>query len=258
MRTAIITVAGVSSRFNHGFSDQVLKSIYYEEDEKKALLYHQCQQCQEMDKIIIVGGYQYSHLLQYIEHVIPGRIRGNIVTVYNQNYGKYASGYSLFLGLQEALSKYREGVSEILFMEGDLAFDMDSLNDLLAIEHNVLASTWELIDARKSVVVYEDVHGRYKYAFNEVHGMLHIHEPFYRIWNSAQVWKLTDMKCLEDACDFFLRKAIDGTSLKIIQNYFDRIEKEKISVIPFRFWVNCNTRQDWSYLNKCNFWDEVI
>ena len=70
MRIAIITVAGISNRFNHGVKDKVLKAIYYEGDPRRTLLFRQCRQCRDMDRIILVGGYQYEALSSYVERII--------------------------------------------------------------------------------------------------------------------------------------------------------------------------------------------
>ncbi len=47
MRIAIITNAGISSRFNEGIpeGEKKLKAIYHEGDMKNTLLYHQLIKC---------------------------------------------------------------------------------------------------------------------------------------------------------------------------------------------------------------------
>ena len=67
MKAAIITVAGISSRFNEGVPEdkKELKAIYTEGNEKDTLLYHLLLKCSFADKIIIVGGYKFEDLNKY-------------------------------------------------------------------------------------------------------------------------------------------------------------------------------------------------
>ena len=60
MKAAIITVAGISSRFNEGVTEdrKELKAIYSENGSQNTLLYHLLLKCSYADKIILVGGYK--------------------------------------------------------------------------------------------------------------------------------------------------------------------------------------------------------
>ena len=62
LKISIITVAGVSSRFNKDIpeGDKILKCLYYEENPQNTLIYQMLKKLDYCDKIIIVGGYKYS------------------------------------------------------------------------------------------------------------------------------------------------------------------------------------------------------
>ena len=254
MKIAVITVAGISSRFNENKDKKILKAIYFQQDPHKTLLFRQCQQCSNMDRIIVVGGYQYDELSNYILAEMPESLRDKILLVRNQRYNDLSSGYSLYIGLQEAFHICEAKDDEIVFLEGDLALDDMSLSSVIDVKADVLTYNREVIDSRKSVIFYEDENGRYQYLFNREHGMLQIDKPFIRMWNSGQVWKFTDVEKLELAAKEYFSHAISGTNLEIIQRYFNQLENRSIQVMPFLYWYNCNTREDWNYLNEHHFW----
>ena len=56
MKAAIITVAGISSRFNEGIPEQnkELKAIYPKEDREATLLHHLLEKCSFADRIAVV------------------------------------------------------------------------------------------------------------------------------------------------------------------------------------------------------------
>ena len=248
MKIAVITVAGTSSRFNVNEEKKSLKAIYHKDNPLQTLLFRQCHQCQNMDKIIIVGGYMYNRLSEYINNILPKVIREKIILLYNERYSDYTSGYSLYLGLQAIFSLEQNENMEILFMEGDLAVDNKSLSAVIAGENDVITYNREVIDSRKSVVVYESVNGSYHYAFNDTHGFLKIDDSFVRVWNSGQIWKFTNLNYLKTASELYAEEAISGTNLEIIQRYFDMVSPNDVCVLPIDFWVNCNTRKEWSFV----------
>lgn len=242
--TSIITVAGVSSRFNKDISesDKVLKCIYTDKDQKDTLLYHMMMKLSSSDRIVIVGGYKYEDLEKYIYDFLRPHTNTDIISVYNDHYRDLASGYSLYLGLNEALKKEQ---NQIIFVEGDLDIDKASVNRVLKEESNVCTYNHEPIYSDKAVVLYTDVKDRIHYAFNSEHGLLHIADSFKCILNSGQLWKLTDMSLLRIANDIFKDKYIDDTNLRIIQSYLDMIDSDNVKLIGLERWTNCNTRADY-------------
>lgn len=255
LRIAVITVAGISSRFNDGISEdkKTLKAIYSDCEKCQTLLSHLIGQCSYADKIIVVGGYKYSDLKSYIEDSIPKYMRNKITTVQNEHYIDLASGYSLCLGLEAAFKE--KNIRDILFVEGDLDIDDCSFSSVAMSDKTVLTSTYETIEASKSVVFYKDSGGRYKYAFNSQHGLLQITEPFSEIMNSGQLWKFTDIDALKKANEDFFITDMGGTNLSIIQKYLDQISPDSIETVRLKEWTNCNTRED--YLKIKKRWEEA-
>lgn len=240
MKTAIITVAGISSRFNRGIpeGEKKLKAIYTDGDEKDTLLYHLLLKCSYADRIIVVGGYKYDSLASYCDG-LDAALKGKMTLVYNPHFEDLASGYSLYLGLEEAL---KDDVSEVLFVEGDLDIDGESFEKVVAAPGSVLTYTSEPIYANKAVVLYKNGQEQYRYAFNSSHGLLSIDEPFSCILNSGQTWKFDRMDLLRAANRHFAEGKMDGTNLEIIQAYLDG--GSEVSLIGLRRWTNCNTRED--------------
>lgn len=250
MKAAIITVAGISSRFNEGIPETVkeLKAIYTEDDVKQTLLYHLLQKCSFADKIILVGGYKFENLKNYCRGLDRG-FQDKIALIYNEHYEDLGSGYSLYLGLQEA---FKSDVGEILFVEGDLDIDKESFFNVIETGKSVLTYTYEPIYANKAVVLYKDDKNQYRYAFNSSHGLLSIDAPFSCILNSGQTWKFTEMAALRQANEQFYRETKDGTNLRIIQNYLD--SGIEVDLIGLNRWTNCNTRDD--YKKIAAYWEE--
>lgn len=251
MRVAIITVAGISSRFNRDVPEaqKQLKAIYTTKGIEQTLLYHLLIKCSFADKIVIVGGYKFEDLKTYCEK-LPKELQERIVLQYNDHYIDLGSGYSLYIGLSEA---FAVGAEEVVFVEGDLDIDDESFARVVQSEKSVLTYTREPIYADKAVVLYKDGKNHYRYAFNSSHGMLHIEEPFSCMLNSGQVWKFTDMRALQQATESFFTETKDATNLKIVQNYLD--QGVEIDLISIEHWVNCNTKED--YEKIVDRWEEV-
>lgn len=248
MKVAIITVAGVSSRFNKGVpeNEKELKAIYTESGQNNTLLYHLLRECKFAERIVIVGGYKFDCLKAYCAE-LESTISDRICLVFNEHYKDLASGYSLFLGLQEA---FKYNPDEILFVEGDLAIDSRSFDRVINSSKSVLSFTFEPIYANKAVVLYKDDTNCYRYAFNSSHGLLSINTPFSCIFNSGQIWKFTEMEVLRRANERFYIETRNDTNLRIIQNYLDAgIE---VSLIGIEQWTNCNTKAD--YKKIVSYW----
>ena len=246
MKIAIITVAGISSRFNKGIpeAEHVLKAVYYREDMRETLLYHLLVKCAFADRIVVVGGYRFVDLERYCDalekHQGEPDIQGRLILVRNDHYEDLASGYSLYLGIDEAL---KSGATEILFAEGDLDVDDDSFRHVVRSENSVLTYNREPVYANKAVVLYQNAEGKYRYAFNSAHGLLSIDEPFSCLLNSGQIWKFTDIDALRKANEAFYNEQKDGTNLYIIRKYLDA--GVPCSLVGLERWTNCNTREDY-------------
>ena len=250
MKAAIIAVAGISSRFNKGVPEakKELKAIYTEHSKNDTLLFHLLKKCSYADKIIVVGGYKFEDLEKYCSG-LDNKVRSKIILVYNKHYEDLSSGYSLYLGLEEA---FKYDPEDIVFVEGDLDVDDKSFKLVVESENSVLTYSYEPIYANKSVVLYQDDKGLYKYAFNSNHGMLSITSPFSCILNSGQIWKFTEMEALRAAYKKFYNETRDATNLQIIQSYLDA--GVEVEVKGLSRWTNCNTKDD--YRKIITYWEE--
>lgn len=256
MKVAIITAAGISARFNKDIPEQEkkLKVIYFDQNPKQTLLKKLIDKCSFADRIIIVGGYKYDDLSSYLNNpeIVETEIRDRITLVKNDHFEDLASGYSLYLGLEEAFNS-DELPAEILFAEGDLDVDANSFEKIKKSNGSILTYNQEAIYANKAVVLYQNGDGKYRYAFNSSHGLLRIEEAFSVILNSGQIWKFHDCKSLKEANKKFGVGKKDGTNLVIIQDYIDLINEKDISIIPIKRWTNCNTREDYQMIKK--YWN---
>ena len=249
MQIAIITNAGISSRFNEGVpvGQKKLKAIYTEGDSRNTLLYHQLLKCAYAERIILVSGYKADDLREYCASLSKELI-DKIIIVHNDHFENLGSGYSFYLGLNEA---FKYNPSEILFVEGDLDIDNMSFAKVVSCPKSVLTYTFEPIFSSKAVVLYKDEQEHYQYAFNSSHGLLSIDSPFSCILNSGQTWKFTDMNALRRANDKFINEAKAGTNLRIIQSYLD--QGVEVELVPLQRWTNCNTRED--YRKIVSYWE---
>ena len=256
LKVSIITVAGVSSRFNKDIPEEnkMLKCLYCEGNPQNTLIYQMLKKLESYDKIIVVGGYKYSDLEEYLEMEIPDDLKEKILLVYNDHFSDLSSGYSLYLGVKEALDNFSD-IEEILFVEGDLDIDDESFAKVIDADKNVLTYNHEPIYSNKAVVLYQNENDEYHYLFNSDHGNLTIDEEFKAIFNSGQTWKFTDMELLKIANDNFYENIIEDTNLGIIQKYFDLIENaDDIEIIGLNHWVNCNTRKDYQFIK--DYWEK--
>ena len=250
MKIAVITAAGLSNRFNIGVpeKDRELKTIYSERDRKNTLLYHLLQKCMFADQIIIVGGYKFKSLEEYCEG-LEQELQKKICLVFNEYYEELASGYSLYLGLQES---FKYGAEEIVFVEGDLDIDYESFIKVIQSQKSVLTYTYEPIYADKAVVLYKNCNNKFCYSFDTEHGLLSIQSPFSCILNSGQFWKFTEIEALRNANKQFFEECRDGTNLYIIQKYLDA--GVEVELIGLKQWTNCNTKED--YKEIVSRWEE--
>ncbi len=255
MKTAIITIAGISSRFNEGISEseQKHKIIYFEGNSKDTLLYHLLIKCGAYDRIILVGGSRYEAVEEYCAK-LPSNLRDRIRLVYNDHFADLASGYSLYMGLKCLFDETTcDDIEEVLFVEGDLDIDRTSFDRVVDSDRNVLTYSHEPIYSNKAVVLYRVGAGHYRYAFNSEHGLLWIDEPFSLILNSGQMWKFRSPEKLKTANEKFYSEDKGGTNLKIIQNYIDTCDSDSFELIGLDRWTNCNTRED--YKKILSYWE---
>lgn len=242
MKIAIVAVAGVSSRFNQGENEVVLKGIYTTTDDKKTLLYSILRKCTGFDKVVLVGGYQYESLKTYIE-LHREEFPFPIELVYNEHYSDLGTGYTLRVGLDECLRE--EACSEITLIEGDLFFDEASFEQVKEAQKSIATYNHKVIYSNKAVIAYVDLQERLKYVFSTSHGAVQIPEEFLAIYNSGQIWKFADMDITRKLVKEFPDEGWEGTNLKFVESYFGEVSADERKMLPLEVWENCNTRSDY-------------
>ena len=240
-KAVIITVAGTSSRFRKSIDKDCLKCIYTESSEKDTLLYRLVNLCGDFDKIVIVGGYKFDELKSFTQASLND-FSQKIILVQNDHFEDLGSGYSLYLGV---MALKDSGMDEIIFAEGDLFFDSDSFTKILQAPASVITTNNDPIEAKKAVAVYLNTEGKVKYIYDTNHSSLEIKEPFLGIYNSGQVWKFNEPSKLFSSAEKLTQEENKGTNLVLIQKYFDQVDSDKLQVIHFEKWINCNTVEDY-------------
>lgn len=240
MKTLIITVAGTATRFNKDTQEPTLKCLYEIGGYKNTLLYQILDKARDFDEYIIVGGYLYGKLEQFVEDNLR-EFKSRIRLVFNPEYSTFGSGYSLIVGIQNS----NPNTKEILFVEGDLYFDKADFEKIKNSTNNVFTVNHELITAKKAVAVYENENGFLRYLYDTSHSYLNISEPFLAVYNSGQVWKFRDMKKLTKVLNALSPAQVRGTNLEIIQGYFGDLMPEQYEMVVFNTWHNCNTVKDY-------------
>lgn len=242
MKILVITVAGLSSRFSQSVGYKCLKCIYYTSSVSQSILYRMLSRERFFDKIVIVGGYKFNELKDYLNTYFNS-LNDKLVLVENKEYDSYGSGYSLYLGLQAIKG---QNCSEVVFAEGDLIVDDKSFEEVCAASKSLITLNSLPIYADKSVALYFDVHKVPHYIYDVCHGALMINEPFISIFNSAQIWKFTQIDILESIIDNLNDAEKASTNLVIINKYFQSIDSGDIDIVQFSQWINCNTVEDFN------------
>lgn len=247
MGIAVITAAGVSSRFNENEDEKILKCIYSERNPRKTILYSILKKCEGFERVIVVGGYQYGNLEKYMDSY-QQEFGFKIELVYNPHYEIYGSGYSLWKGLEKCFADGE--TSDITFIEGDLCFDEQSFERIKQSGLNCITYNRHPIYSSKAVVAYVDKEGKLKYAFNTAHELLQIEEPFSMLIHSGQLWKFTDTDRVRLLMNQMAEEEWQGTNLVFIEKYFWTIPRDDREFIALEEWENCNTREDYRKSEK--------
>ena len=247
MKYAVITVAGTSERFNEGYENPILKCLYYEEDKKSTLLYSILEKCNGIDRVIIVGGYQFQNLLEYVDS-IKEDFTFKLELIFNSEYKNYGSGYSLFCGLK--ICYEREECEEIIFIEGDLSFDNETFDKVKSSPKDVITINNDPICSNKAVALYINEKNLIRYIYNTNHGLFNITESFSEIYNSGQVWKLKSRELFIKTFTQLNMKDWKRTNLVFLEKYFNYVELKEIYFVKFNEWINCNRREDFRLIKN--------
>jgi choline kinase len=236
-KALIITVAGTSSRFRKSLGRDVLKAIYSEDKEPSILDVLLDYADSSFDDIIIVGGYRFDELKEYIEKSYKSK---NIILVNNELYSD-GSNISLVCGIKALDKRY----DEVLFVEGDLVIDRGSFDMIVESKKDTITGTTLPIEAKTSVVYYVNESDSIVYKYDTEHKLLKIDEPFKRINNSGQIWKFCDIDILKEVADSFGDNDTELTNLATVEPYFNRVDKTATSHQQIERWFNCNTIDDY-------------
>lgn len=245
MKSLVVTIAGTSSRFNTEIPKPTLKAIYSESEPKNTILFYILEMAKALkfDEVVLVGGFQYAELEEYLVQKIVKDLNLHLRCIFNPHFEDKGSAYSLFVGLEEIFSKNTKLPEEIVFMEGDLVVDLETLSKITNDPKDVITACHEPIVAKKSVAFYRRLDGRTQYIYDPKHESLHIPEKFLEIHNSGQIWKFRDTARLKSYQPGFSDEELKGTNLVFIQKYFD--ETPAPSVHYFEYWMNCNFATDY-------------
>lgn len=246
MRILIVTVAGMSTRFSRSLGYECLKCLYFREEIQESLLYRFLRQPVYFDKYIIVGGYKFTELRGKVGSWFPDMAE-RIVLVENPCYAEYGSGYSLYLGIKEAL-KY--DFDQVVFAEGDLFVDTETFSRMSVSPKDVVTISPEPILAEKSVVFYRDSSDCLHYLYDTGHDMLFIPEPFRAVCNSGQIWKFADPPRMRETYAGMTEREWQGTNLVFVERYYGRMPCKAYELMQFSQWVNCNTIEDFERIRN--------
>lgn len=245
MKSLIVTVAGTATRFNRDTTEETLKCLYNIGGYQNSLLYQILDKARDFDEVVIVGGYLYSKLEEFVNRNLS-EFRKRIKLVYNPEYATFGSGFSLIIGLQNASPH----ASEIVFVEGDLYYESEDFELIKQSGKSVITINHELITAKKAVVVYEKTDGRLQYIYDSSHSYLEIKEPFLAVYNSGQIWKFVDLDKLSSVLRNLTPTQVRGTNLEIIQGYFRNLNSSEYEIVELNTWHNCNTVADYKIVHS--------
>lgn len=219
----------------------VLKCLYYEDTPAKSLISLQVQKVFNLvDEIVVVGGYKYDELEKFIR-IEMKEVNRKIKLVYNNHYHDYGSGYSLLKGIEVVSEK----ANEIIFIEGDLFFDTESVEKIINSKKDVISVNNEPILSNKAVALYFDANNYPHYIYDTCHSCLEIHMPFTAIYNSGQMWKFMNPSRVREICQFLTPEQEQGTNLEIIQKYYGAYKNSQLDIVRINLWYNCNTVADY-------------
>lgn len=246
-RALIITSAGCSARFSRSVGRDVFKILYYEDRADECLLAQQLALVKNVgfEHIVIVGGYAYSELRDFIfrHHGADSRIE----LVFNEKFKEYGTCYSFACGLKALLDR---DVDEIVFMEGDLVVDSTSFSAVVDADNDVITANRDLIRADKSVIFYATTGGCLSYLYDTQHCELRVDDSFTILGNSGQVWKFRDVGLLHETVNALGSLLYDDTNLLPIGRYFNARGLDQVTFITFDAWFNCNTIDDYHAIRR--------
>ena len=103
----------------------------------KVYIYQLFENCGEYDSYIIVGGFLFEQLEQFVKDKLTN-FSNKIELVFNPHFKDFGSGYSLFKGI-DAVKEH----GDVTFVEGDLFFSKENFQQVYMCGKNVLSINQE-------------------------------------------------------------------------------------------------------------------
>ena len=244
----LITCAGQATRFKES-GGNTHKSIFsIDGDICKSPLGIMCQYAKFIERTpVIVTGFMADEIDDALSE-LSSKLEIQIYSTYNEHYSDLGSNESLICGLQFIMQNFDYAEYDIMFAEGDLIVDFDTFREIANSSYNVITTNGNsIINMNKAVVVYQNVHGTYKWAYDPAHKSVSITDA---VWlaESGQIWKFKiDYICLYNILYGLIKSDRKDTNLNMIYKIFtycgDTVDAVKIET--FKQWFNVNTVNDY-------------
>lgn len=233
----------MSSRFSQSVGEPTLKAIYHEGDPSKTIINRLlASMADSFDVIFLVSGYKADEMHDYLVRHVESSLLEKIVEIRNPHFEDRGSGWSLYLALEQLVDR---NVDYVLFSEGDLVLDEQTLGRLCECEEDVITVSPDPVEASKSVALYLDLDQHPHYLYDTSHGALRVDEPFTAIYSSGQVWGFADVPKLLELTRSLSEEQHSGTNLVVVNGYFETCQAGALKVEKFSTWINCNTVHDY-------------
>ncbi len=249
-KKAIITAAGMATRFAASVGREVHK-LLYRESAAPCLLERQLTllAAAGFTSVTVVGGYRFDEMRAFINSGSPNWDADMVHLVHNRHFLDYGCAYSFITGIQTV-----DGDEEqIVLLEGDLAFDAETFLSISS-GGDVISFSPDPIRADRSVALGIDGRNRVFYAFDGCHRSLTVPDGFTFLANSGQVWGLADADLLLRLAWEYPSDRYRGSGLDLVSEYYNRRDGGQVRLAGFRRWLNCNTVEEY---RKIVSWEEA-
>lgn len=243
----LITCAGQATRFKES-GGNTHKSIFsIDGDICKSPLGIMCQYAKFIERTpVIVTGFMTDEIDDALSE-LSSKLEIRIYSTYNEHYSDLGSNESLICGLQFIMQNFDYDDYDIMFAEGDLMVDFDTFREIANSQNCVVTTNGNsIINMNKAVVVYQNVHGTYKWAYDLAHKSVSITDARW-LAESGQIWKfkISDYD-LFVILDGLIAKDHKDTNLNMIYKIFATLsEFSDIDIKTFKQWFNVNTVNDY-------------
>lgn len=245
----LITCAGQATRFKES-GGNTHKSIFsIDGDICKSPLGIMCQYAKFVERIpVIVTGFMANEIDDALLE-LSSKLGIGMYSTYNEHYSDLGSNESLACGLQFIMQNFDYSEYDIMFAEGDLMVDFHTFREISNSLYSVITTNGNsIINMNKAVVVYQNVNGTYKWAYDPAHKSVSITDA---VWlaESGQIWKFKiDDICLFNILDGLIKSDRKDTNLNIVYKIFTFVKdgEDIVKIETFKQWFNVNTVNDYN------------